>query len=353
MVFFAQGYQNMTNHSNCSHLVFCAILLFFSCSLIFAQPPGGRQRGQGGPGMPPGGGQRPGGQFGQGGQGRPMGQPGQFGQGQRPGGRPGQPEQPAENVENQEPEMVTGPGTVPEIWDDNPQEEFEVRSLADRAVIARPMSTKLLRYTEHLIRKYDTNGNGRLEFEEWHGKIPDGQIIDLNGDGIITLDEIASYTERFSRWRTIHNPYPLRQLTENRVLPEQIKIDGIFRPLSLPPTVRKISDTQNVADRPSLTEDELAEVVHTPEDTASENEDQDKNVEPFQGDVPAAQIKKYAAPTEGLPAWFIQRDTNGDGQVSLYEFCAPNFRDQDLALFGRLDLNGDGFITPEELPQQQ
>ena len=282
-----------------------------------------------------------------------MGQPGQFGQGQRPGGRPGQPEQPAENVENQEPEMVTGPGTVPEIWDDNPQEEFEVRPLADRAVIARPMSAKVLRYTEHLIGKYDTNDNGRLEFDEWYGKIPNGQVIDLNGDGVITIDEIASYIEQFSRWRTIHNPYPLQQLIAARVIPEQVKTTGIFRPLSLPPVSRKISDSQSTTEQQTLTDEELAEGVPTPEDTASENDDKSDNHEPFQGNIPAAQIKKYAAPTEGLPAWFIQRDTNGDGQVSLYEFCAPHFRDQDLALFGSLDLNGDGFITPDELPREE
>ena len=259
---------------------------------------------------------------------------------------------------------MTGPGTVPEIWDENPQEEFDVRPLADRAVILRPIPAKILRYAEYLIREYDRNGNGRLEFEEWsgikkNGEEDDGeekkkmsgspQVIDLNGDGIITLDELVTHIEQFSRYRTIYNPFPLQQIIANRVIPEQKKSDRIFRPLSQPTGARKVSETQSFADRPPLTEEELAEGVQTPEDT----EDIGNENEPFQGRMPASQIRRYAAPTEGLPAWFVQRDTNGDGQVSLYEFCAPHFRDQDLAFFGRLDLNGDGFITPDELPRQE
>ena len=245
--------------------------------------------------------------------------------------------------------MVTGPGTVPKIWDENPQEEFDIRPLADRAIIAGPMTAKVLRYAEHLINKHDTNSNGRLEFDEWHGKITDGQVIDLNGNGVISLDEIARYIEQFSRWRTIHNPYPLQQILANRVIPEQIKSDGIFRPLSLPTTTRKISETQSIDEQPSLTEEELAESVQQEDDT---NENGDEN-EPFQGSVPASQTRKYAAPTQGLPPWFVQRDTNGDGQVSLYEFAAPQFSNQSLAFFGRLDRNGDGFIAPDELPKEE
>ena len=344
-------------------LLFCAFMLFFSYSLILAQPPGGRQRGQGGPGIPPGmmpggvqrpGGQGgPGGQFGQGGQGRQPGQFGQFGQGQRPGGPPGQSGQPA--GEGQEPEMVTGPGTVPEIRDENPREEFEARPLADRAMISRPLSAKILRYTERMIRKYDTNANGRLEFDEWFGKMPGKpQLIDLNGDGVLTLDEIASYIEQFSRGRTIHNPYPLQQLIDNRMIPEQARPGGIFRPITQPIPIRQIPETQSIAERPSLSDEELAEEVQKSGEATDENGtpvDNDENASSFQGRMPPGQTRRYAAPTAGLPAWFIQRDLNGDGQVSLYEFCAPNFTNEDLARFAALDRNGDGFIVPDELPQ--
>jgi len=303
--------------------------------------------------MQPGGGQRPGGQggaggqFGQGVQGRPTGQTGQFIPGQRPG-RPTEQSEQSED-ENKEPEMVTGPGTVPDIRDENPQEEFEVRPLADRAIISRPISAKLLRYMENLISKYDTNGNGQLEFDEWYGKLSGKpQVIDLNGDGILTLDEIATHIEKFSRGRTIHNPYPLQQLIDSQVIFEQKRPEGIFRPITQSTSTRQIPETQSIAERPSLSEDELAEEVQNPEDATDEENEEGV---PFQGRMPPGQTKRYAAPTAGLPDWFVKRDLNGDGQVSLYEFCAPNFTNEDLALFGRYDKNGDGFITPNELPQ--
>jgi hypothetical protein len=64
---------------------------------------------------------------------------------------------------------------------------------------------------------------------------------------------------------------------------------------------------------------------------------------------PAGKI--YHTPKEelyGVPAWFIVRDKNGDGQVSMTEF-APTLSAPSLALFGRLDKDGDGFIVPDEV----
>jgi Ca2+-binding EF-hand superfamily protein len=42
------------------------------------------------------------------------------------------------------------------------------------------------------------------------------------------------------------------------------------------------------------------------------------------------------------PAWFLQMDRNGDGDVSLREFLGP------IEMFRKLDRNGDGLISPEE-----
>src|SRR5262249_48063354 len=47
-----------------------------------------------------------------------------------------------------------------------------------------------------------------------------------------------------------------------------------------------------------------------------------------------------------LPAWFTDADTHGDGQVSLFEWKE---RGGSLEDFRKKDLNGDGFITVEEL----
>ena len=55
---------------------------------------------------------------------------------------------------------------------------------------------------------------------------------------------------------------------------------------------------------------------------------------------------------QGVPRWFIQRDKNGDGQISLAEF-APTLSLEAVALFQRLDKNGDGFIEPDEARASQ
>jgi hypothetical protein len=47
-----------------------------------------------------------------------------------------------------------------------------------------------------------------------------------------------------------------------------------------------------------------------------------------------------------LPPWFREYDSDGDGQVSLYEWRAAG---QPIAKFLALDDNGDGFLTPDEV----
>jgi Ca2+-binding EF-hand superfamily protein len=48
---------------------------------------------------------------------------------------------------------------------------------------------------------------------------------------------------------------------------------------------------------------------------------------------------------DGLPTWFKEYDKDGDGQIALHEWPA----DKSMEEFAKYDLNGDGFITPEEV----
>ena len=52
--------------------------------------------------------------------------------------------------------------------------------------------------------------------------------------------------------------------------------------------------------------------------------------------------------TDVLPAWFFERDANGDGQIQMTEFAAEWDEDK-LGEFEQLDLNQDGIVTGEEL----
>jgi hypothetical protein len=47
-----------------------------------------------------------------------------------------------------------------------------------------------------------------------------------------------------------------------------------------------------------------------------------------------------------LPPWFREYDRDGDGQIGLYEWKAAG---QPITRFLALDLNGDGFLTPDEV----
>jgi hypothetical protein len=52
----------------------------------------------------------------------------------------------------------------------------------------------------------------------------------------------------------------------------------------------------------------------------------------------------------GLPKWFMDLDTDQDGQVALYEWRRANKSFDDFATW---DINADGFITPDEALRQQ
>jgi hypothetical protein len=47
-----------------------------------------------------------------------------------------------------------------------------------------------------------------------------------------------------------------------------------------------------------------------------------------------------------LPGWFAELDTDGDGQIGLYEWKTSG---RSLAEFRRIDRNDDGFLTVEEV----
>jgi lysophospholipase L1-like esterase/Ca2+-binding EF-hand superfamily protein len=61
---------------------------------------------------------------------------------------------------------------------------------------------------------------------------------------------------------------------------------------------------------------------------------------------PMVNLAGAGSPPAELPAWFRETDTDNDGQVGLYEWKAAG---GSVAAFRRMDRNGDGFLTADEV----
>src|SRR5262249_46788202 len=62
-------------------------------------------------------------------------------------------------------------------------------------------------------------------------------------------------------------------------------------------------------------------------------------------DQPAFAIR-YGKLPPGLPKWFVEFDTDHDGQIGFHEWRAEGRSAEE---FAEMDRNGDFLITPEEL----
>lgn len=152
---------------------------------------------------------------------------------------------------------------------------------------------RMRRWAEAMIRQNDRNHNGKLERNEWGGLRGDPRQTDRNHDGVITREEME------------------RQLSSYR---RGGGSGGDSRS----------SHGDSRASRSSRSD--------------SDNSDRRKSY-------------RLSSPTERLPdgllPWFVQRDSNGDGQVAMAEFYSSWTNARALE-FTQFDLNGDGVITPKE-----
>ncbi len=205
---------------------------------------------------------------------------------------------------------------------------------SDSRETAATIPAKIRRYAERVVKQFDRSGSGSFKAGEWAALAGDPRQVDAHHDGLITVDELAAYLAKYARLHPLHEE------------------DTAWRHLPQPPAV--IFQPVTPADTPpaSAAGEQAGAAAPSEGDPDAASSANKKTPGKGQGTEEARRARKYyVAPSTlppGLPDWFIERDTNGDGQLTLDEF-APSGSSADRRQFALYDKNGDGVITPDEV----
>lgn len=174
---------------------------------------------------------------------------------------------------------------------------------ADGSAPLGTVTAKLVRYAQRIVKRYDTNGDGRLEAAEWKGMHGKPEVADANDDGQITVDEFARYAASYGSGR-------------------RIRLSTPREPVAQATSAALATDT-----------------------AAADTDAQQVIVERRRG------LKYFAPLPGGVPGWFVERDADGDAQLTLAEF-SPKLRTTEVTEFKSYDVNGDGLLTAAELVRE-
>lgn len=188
----------------------------------------------------------------------------------------------------------------------------------------RRIAAKVVRYAQRLVRTYDRNGNGRLEASEWQTMRGTPKQADLNRDGILSVEELIRHITEYGLQRRI------------RLLPPQPG-DLVELPPLLTPTTAEPAATPGTSAPTAAT---AASPAAAEESQAASPKQQPRRTD-TKFYVPQQRLPK------GLPDWFLTRDRDGDGQLTISEF-SPKSVPSELQQFKQLDRDGDGVVTAAE-----
>ncbi|MCE9525032.1 MAG: hypothetical protein K8R36_03145 [Planctomycetales bacterium] len=152
------------------------------------------------------------------------------------------------------------------------------------------------KYAEGLLKQFDKSKDGMLQRDEWKEMKTEHQGADTDGDGVITLNELTNRVSAYSNGGASSSPL-----------------------------------------------------------SSSGGSSYGGKYGKGSGDKTAAlgpkKSYRFLTPTErlpkGMPDWFIKNDADGDGQIMMAEY-STSWTDSTAAEFAKLDLDGDGIITPKE-----
>jgi Ca2+-binding EF-hand superfamily protein len=190
---------------------------------------------------------------------------------------------------------------------------------------------RIRRIAQAMLSRYDENKDGTLQREEWSKMSNEPEKGDKNGDGQITLDEMA---ERLGEWRPTGSSSSAASGSSSSVTSGSVTSGSGASGGS---SATSTTGTGNSFGR--------GDFGGRGRGRGGFGRDQSRPTTTASG-----QAHRFLTPKERLPAdlpSFFSGDRDGDGQVSMAEFTS-SWDDAKLAEFNRWDLNRDGMITPAE-----
>lgn len=169
---------------------------------------------------------------------------------------------------------------------------------------------KVLRYAKYTIAKYDLNGDGILQKDEWKSMHGHPESIAQNDDGSISLSALTKWIADYDRRKRIENSYEQESIPEEAPSTKTTVVDG----------------------------DESGKMAVSPDNPPLANGERRRDQKFY---VPSKRLPA------GLPDWFFAKDKDGDGQLTVGEYCTTGGA-AELAEFEKFDTNGDGVATAKE-----
>jgi hypothetical protein len=160
---------------------------------------------------------------------------------------------------------------------------------------------RIQRFADAMLRRYDRNGNGSLEKDEWSQMRERYAAADANKDSVITSNEMMAHLSNARRDAPSDG---------QGASPNQRFARGGGR--------REESDADEKKSYRFLTPAERLEAILSERDRD----------------------------------WFLQRDQDGDGQIAMAEY-SDSWTDDKIDEFAALDQNADGVLTPQEYLRSQ
>lgn len=248
------------------------------------------------------------------------------------------------------------PGTVPGFGEDpglDPALGFDAPPPLGDLALENKFDQKTIDTVNSMLEKYDKDKNGFLDGYEWAGARwrtpPEGS--DLNKDGKLDRLELAKRVSGFSAPREEENK-------DDRGSDGRGSGDDQIKKSAKSMMYQYDKDKSGYLEKEEWFKSDLADYDKNKDGKISTDELASR-IAKFasrssfgsRSDGEKVDTYRFLSPLErlpkGLPSWFNDNDLDEDGQIHMSEY-ASTWSDSKAEEFTRYDLNGDGFITPNE-----